>query len=688
LDTKLKKSKPWTAWLSFFMAVNIIGLLFLSSLGIFLYSEGSFDLLKAPFQDYQESRAFKERTGLYFSDLLDLLANSDLQNTGYQQAIQKRLNNEGSNLIYVAVNENTGLMLQSDNEVPTLLTSYTNPLLPAGYNYCWYFDGEKVRVFENGKQVDTRRLDSGYHRIIPHINIYTDNPDELANSRIVLGVRDDLQANPYGHSLYYRDQLLLSAIGWVSIGLGILGILLLVYAIMRWKDKRRFDHILASWVKGTWLEIKLLVALFIFTVLGMVAFNISSNSDDIFGLTIMTVVNSVVLLIFFWWFYILLADLLINRRRFFTHNIINTIIKAVTKSYLQYENKHPWQQRMLKRVYALVAAEAVLAFTAVCFVLVSLSGSIGFFLIAVLITGTGIYLLYRYLQRFNQTVTDLGALIDQLKLIKGGDMETRLELPEDSDMYRAAQNLNSIQEGMSKAVADKLKSERLKIDLITNVSHDLKTPLTSIISYVDLLAQEKNLPEHVNDYITILAQKSERLKNLIQDLFDLSKASSATIALELEQIDLVRLINQTLADLDEQIIESGLTFRINIPDEPVFIWADGKRLYRVWENLIANALKYSLTGSRVFIDLTSDGKECLAAIKNTANYEMTFTEDEIMQRFVRGDEARSTEGSGLGLSIAQTFTEICGGSFAITIDGDLFKVELRFPIYSEENKNL
>ncbi|HAA09645.1 MAG TPA: hypothetical protein DCD98_07765, partial [Syntrophomonas sp.] len=188
------------------------------------------------------------------------------------------------------------------------------------------------------------------------------------------------------------------------------------------------------------------------------AFNISSNSDDIFGLTIMTVVNSVVLLIFFWWFYILLADLLINRRRFFTHNIINTIIKAVTKSYLQYENKHPWQQRMLKRVYALVAAEAVLAFTTVCFVLVSLSGSIGFLLIAVLITGAGIYLLYRYLQRFNQTVTDLGALIDQLKLIKGGDIETRLELPEDSDMYRAAQNLNSIQEGMSKAVADKLKS--------------------------------------------------------------------------------------------------------------------------------------------------------------------------------------------------------------------------------------
>lgn len=375
----------------------------------------------------------------------------------------------------------------------------------------------------------------------------------------------------------------------------------------------------------------------------------------------------------------MLADLIINRHGFFTHNIINTAIK----SYLQYENKYPWQQKMLKRAYALVEAEAVLAFTAVCFVLVSFgAGSVGSFLIALLITGAGIYLLYRYLRRFDHTVTDLGTLIDQLESIKKGNMETRLELPEGADMYPAAQNLNSIQEGMSRAVADQLKSERLKIDLITNVSHDLKTPLTSIISYVDLLSKEEGLPEHVTDYIAILDNKSERLKNLIQDLFDLSKSSSANIALDVEKIDLGRLINQTLADLEEQINESGLTFRVNIPEKPIFIWSDGKKLYRVWENLIANFLKYSLTGSRVYIDLSTEENSCLATIKNTANYEMTFTEEEIMRRFVRGDESRSTEGSGLGLSIAQTFTEICEGSFAVNIDGDLFKVELRFPISS------
>lgn len=247
-------------------------------------------------------------------------------------------------------------------------------------------------------------------------------------------------------------------------------------------------------------------------------------------------------------------------------------------------------------------------------------------------------------------------------------------------MYTAVQNLNSIQEGVNTAIAEKVKFERMKIDLITNVSHDLKTPLTSIIGYVDLLQKEEDLPEHVNDYIKILAQKSDRLKNMIEDLFDLSKASSNNIAVDMEKIDLARLIKQTVTDMDERINNSGLIFRLNIPDDPVYIMSDGKKLYRVWENLITNAIKYSLADSRVYVDLTVNQNKALATIKNIANYEMNFGEEEIMQRFFRGDQSRSTEGSGLGLSIAQSFTHICGGDFSVKIDGDLFKVEMRFPI--------
>jgi len=268
-------------------------------------------------------------------------------------------------------------------------------------------------------------------------------------------------------------------------------------------------------------------------------------------------------------------------------------------------------------------------------------------------------------------------------------------------MYNAAQSLNEIQEGINKAVEARIRSERTKVELITNVSHDLKTPLTSIISYVDLLSKEDGLPEHVNDYIKVLQQKSDRLKTLISDLFDLSKATSGEINVNFEQIDLGKLVRQTLADLNDEIEQSGLTFKVNIPESPIFIMSDGKKLYRVFQNLISNALKYSLAGSRVYIDLIvgnrkdninrKDNTDSVDApsqvttiIKNIANYEMTFTKDEILERFTRGDKARSSEGSGLGLAIAQSFTQVCGGNFDIVIDGDMFKVILKFNLVREQ----
>lgn len=331
---------------------------------------------------------------------------------------------------------------------------------------------------------------------------------------------------------------------------------------------------------------------------------------------------------------------------------------------------------MLRRAYFLVATETALAFLSIMFLL---SGAVP---LAFFVAGLGIYLIYKYLKEYGLALNDFGKLIDHIELITNGDVKEKLDMPENSSLYSATQNLNSIQASMQIAISEQIKSERLKIDLITNVSHDLKTPLTSIISYVDLLNKEENLPEHVSDYIEILAQKSERLENLIQDLFDLAKASSDNISLEVEKLDLARLIKQTLADMEDPINESGLTFKLNIPDNSVYILSDGKKLYRVWENLITNTLKYSLYGSRVFIDLEVDTGNVVATIKNTANYEMNFTADEILERFARGEASRTSEGSGLGLSIAQSFTQACGGEFAVIIDGDLFKAELKFKTHS------
>lgn len=237
----------------------------------------------------------------------------------------------------------------------------------------------------------------------------------------------------------------------------------------------------------------------------------------------------------------------------------------------------------------------------------------------------------------------------------------------------------AIDKGFNDSLEDQMKAERMKIQLVTNVSHDLKTPLTSIIGYVDLLSKEA-LEEPAREYVTVLAEKSDRLKHIVSDLFDLAKSTTGNIQIDLEDLDLKRLIEQTLGDLSDEIEKSGLDFKVHLPDEPVMIHSDGKKLYRVFINLLDNALKYALHGTRVYVTMEVVAEQVVVAIKNIAGYEMTFTEEEVRQRFTRGDSARTSEGSGLGLSIAESFTYVCGGNFKLVIDGDLFKVAVSLPI--------
>lgn len=222
-----------------------------------------------------------------------------------------------------------------------------------------------------------------------------------------------------------------------------------------------------------------------------------------------------------------------------------------------------------------------------------------------------------------------------------------------------------------------MKDERMKADLITNVSHDIKTPLTSIISYVELLRQEQDLPQHVKEYVQILGEKSERLKNIVQDVFEVSKAASGQLPLQMEVLDLSKLLRQTLADMNDQISQSTLVMRTVIPDTPVSVLADGQRLYRVFQNLLQNALHYSLEGSRVYLSLTEEDGEAVVRVKNTSSVELTGNKD-FTERFVRGDESRTDGGSGLGLSIAKSFTEACGGKLSVETDADLFTVTVAF----------
>ena len=247
------------------------------------------------------------------------------------------------------------------------------------------------------------------------------------------------------------------------------------------------------------------------------------------------------------------------------------------------------------------------------------------------------------------------------------------------------EKLNSISEGFKIAVDEEIKSQNLKTELISNVSHDLKTPLTSIISYIDLLKKENDMSETQKEYIEILEQKSQRLTVLIEDLFEASKAASGNISFNKSSLDLVSLLRQTIAENENEISASGLLFKIQLPDseQKIICNLDGKRTYRIFDNLISNILKYSLPSSRVYIDLSLNMNKVLIVFKNISAYEMNFNPNDIAERFVRGDKSRNTDGSGLGLSIAKSFTELQGGEFNIYIDGDLFKVAISFEVINE-----
>lgn len=269
---------------------------------------------------------------------------------------------------------------------------------------------------------------------------------------------------------------------------------------------------------------------------------------------------------------------------------------------------------------------------------------------------------------------------DATEKIYKGDTDIKL----DESLYTGvlkelAIYINDIAGGFSNAIKESLKSERLKTELITNVSHDIKTPLTSIINYVDLLKQENIQNEKAKEYIEVLDNKSQRLKKLIEDLVEASKASSGNIKINKEVLNVKELLNQVTGEFEDKFNSRCLNIISKLPEETVYIKADSRYLYRVLENTYSNVAKYAEENTRVYIDCILEEKNTVAIyVKNISKDELNISADELMQRFVRGDKSRNTEGSGLGLSIAKSLTELQDGTFNIYLDGDLFKVAIKF----------
>ena len=242
------------------------------------------------------------------------------------------------------------------------------------------------------------------------------------------------------------------------------------------------------------------------------------------------------------------------------------------------------------------------------------------------------------------------------------------------------ETLNNIGGGLTKAVDERMKSERMKTELITNVSHDIKTPLTSIINYADLLKKEDIQNETAVSYIEVIDRQASRLKKLITDLVEASKASTGNIQVNLEKLDICVLLQQAVGEYDEKFRFAELTPVLRLPEDPIAISADGRLLWRVFDNLLGNICKYSLPGTRVYLNAATYGNMCIISFKNISKTELNVSPEELVERFVRADSSRSTEGNGLGLSIAQSLVDLQGGKLEITSDGDLFKVNLQFPL--------
>ena len=257
----------------------------------------------------------------------------------------------------------------------------------------------------------------------------------------------------------------------------------------------------------------------------------------------------------------------------------------------------------------------------------------------------------------------------------------KISLEEDLGVFQPiGESLEKVQQGFEKAVVEEAKSQNMKTELITNVSHDLKTPLTAIITYVDLLKKEDITEEERKVYIDTLDKKSQRLKVLIEDLFEVSKAHSGNVQMNFMDVDIVSLMKQVKSEMSDQLEASTLTFRWNLPEEKVMLSLDGQRTYRVFENLLNNALKYAMPYSRVYVDIQHSEEQVKVVFRNTSAQEMDFDPERLTERFVRGDASRKSEGSGLGLAIAKSFVELQNGKFNIEVDGDLFKVTLTWDL--------
>ncbi len=585
-----------------------------------------------------------------------------------------------------------------------------------GYNFYLTFQDGKATIFKDGEEIDVygnNVYDGSSQWLVPGYNNFPAG-DWLDGVTVYMAVREEpvqYWSQDSGGGRYYYGRMYNVAQRvqeartfyvrqLVLLGLGALW--LCVWLAFR-KEKRLADVKIASWTGRVWTEVWGLLALIPLGGLFVTrsgeelywacreiwwGYESLSLGQLAYGLLSFVLSGFPALLALGWVLWLAWNNRRYNpreQRKSLLRSLFRTV-RSLLRTLRMKDLERPVEKR-LNRDNGLVLALLLLGFTCSLFaaavaleLMMRSYWSVGewFLLLAGCVVEGALILSIVRTFRHRRLPQDLGRLNRQIESIRTGDLSKPLDLPEDADLRSMAEALNDIQSGMKSALEEQTRSERMKVELISN------------LSYAELLRQE-DLPPAAADYARIIDEKAQRLKAMVQDVFEVSKAAADQLPVTLERLDLGKLLRQTLADQDGPIQKSGLTFKVDLPPEPVVIEADGKRLYRVFQNLLDNALRYALPGSRVYLTLKTAERAAETAglaqvsIRNTSRNELPEGVD-FTARFVRGDESRTDGGSGLGLSIASSFTEACGGTFRVETVADLFTAVVTFPLAETEQE--
>ncbi len=522
--------------------------------------------------------------------------------------------------------------------------------------------GTNKKLFIDGEYINRNKDGSIFDYVAPNFGY-----GDLSELIIYIGIPKELSAGDEVYSSFQNFNEATAIVnGEVKIFIGsLIGLIIMVFILRNLNKKVCYMSSLLLRLKHTKIEIKGFILMS-----SWIIYNVFYHYNYYEGYRFNININNIVLLslLAIVW-YLVFKALIMNYKD-------NTVLKDSYTLKLWEYVKIVMEKGSFGKTIFIIMSLYVMICVGVTFVLAGIFGN-GFgialaFMFDVVATLVVIYVLFKEFAYLNK-------IIYAARMLSEGKLNDNIEEQGHGALKGLAHSINNLKQGLRKSIENETKSERMKTELISNVSHDLKTPLTSIINYVDILKKQNIEPEEARAYLEVLDKKSQRLKLLIEDLFEASKAASGAMELTLTKVEVNALLNQTLGEAEGRIKESALDFKVNMPSEKIYIEADGRKIWRVFENLISNIIKYSFPNTRVYIDVNTQGENVYITMKNISAYELNFDVEEITERFKRGDESRHTDGSGLGLAISKSIVELHGGKFNIEIDGDLFKVivELR-----------